>query len=118
MFIRIWAFLLIGICAFNAVGVSGSSLLSIKSKDFVEHTLSQDISQAPILKLIDHDHTSDNDGHSNCDMTHQCHLGHCHFLVTAVSKFLAPDLTRFTQILASVFYLSADLSGPIKPPRA
>jgi hypothetical protein len=127
---RLWAYLLILICGFNAIGVSGAAYLSEKGQEATSmvslpQTSYQDVqtTEATNLALITHSHDTPSDHHgddcgtqhANC---HQCHLGHCNFLVTAASGFVGPDHTGLLQNRTSVSYLSIDLSGPRKPPRA
>ena len=126
MFNRLWAFILILICGFNAVGVSGSAYLTEK-----EHESVSVVSHSETLQVATAAADTDGigsaehfpgDGHKgDCDTqqkSHICHLGHCTFLMTSVTGLVAPDRMVGFQNHADFSFLSADLSGPNKPPRA
>lgn len=126
---RLWAYLLILICGFNAIGVSGAAYLSEKGEVTAavfslaqpDQQGTQAIENAVSTVITSHDHSS-TDEHGDCGTQHQnchtCHLGHCQFLVTAASGFVGPDPIRSILNRTSASYLSIDLSGPRKPPRA
>lgn len=121
MFNRLWAYLLIVICGINAIGVSGSAFLSEKSLEAKVLTVSSDVHDSD-LSLVSHsDHASDDEQddcgsqHKSC---HQCHLGHCNFLIASALGFAAPDMVRSIQYFGAASYLSIELTGPKKPPRA
>jgi hypothetical protein len=126
MFNRLWALLLILICGFNALGVSGSAYLSEKeheSVSMISHSdaVLADLSDtAQTIASATHFPDDGHDGdcgtqHQNC---HTCHLGHCNFLMNSASGLVTPDLVRAIQNHSAFSYLSIDLSGPRKPPRA
>lgn len=128
---RLSAFLLILICGINAVGVSGSAYLAeekhAEAVSVAHHSEASELTfhsksfQSPDV-LTSHDH-SDSEKHSqDCGTEHkgchQCHLGHCNFLVSSSSGIIEPNLMSAIQNVSSVSYLNVDLSGPRKPPRA
>lgn len=125
MFNRLWAFILILICGFNAVGVSGSAYLSEKdhgSVSVVSHSETLQVASATDSDGISSAAHFPGDGHKgDCDTQqkgHTCHLGHCTFLMAVVTGLVAPDRMVGLQSHADFSFLSADLSGPNKPPRA
>lgn len=125
MFNRLWAFLLILICGFNAIGVSGSAYLLEKEHESVSLVSHSDsIQAAPSSEtggIASASHFP-GDGHQgDCgaqQKVHSCHLGHCTFLMNSVSDLATPDLVLAVRNHSNFFFLSADLSGPSKPPRA
>ena len=118
MFTRGWAFFLILVCGFNAISVSGPVYLSEKAQETAGLTFQMQADTTPLATLGQ----TPSDKHEDCESqhgdTHQCHLGHCNFLVTSASGLVAPDLIRGLHYLATTSYFSIDLSGPRKPPRA
>jgi hypothetical protein len=128
---RLCAFLLILICGFNSTGASGSfSYRSEKSSEPIAITQSPDFEeksyQAGDVASADNvgpaHHSDDDEQDSDCGSQHknchQCHLGHCQFLVASGHRFVPPNLTSWIQYLPAFSYLDIDLSGLKKPPRA
>jgi hypothetical protein len=125
MFNRLWAFLLILICGFNAIGLRGSAYLSEREHEsisLVSHTDSILVAPSSDTDGIASAAHFPGDGHEgDCgtqQKAHTCHLGHCTFLMTSVSGLVAPDLVLAVRNHSNFSFLSADLSGPNKPPRA
>jgi hypothetical protein len=125
MFNRLWALLLILICGFNALGVSGSAYLSEREHESVSVVSHSDSIQAAPPSdtggIASASHFP-GDGHQgDCGAqqnAHTCHLGHCTFLMNSVSSLATTDLVLAVRNHSNFSLLSADLSGPNKPPRA
>lgn len=119
---RFWAYFLILICGLNAIGVSGEVYLSEKGQETTAigfSSVSGVQHQAPTLVNGEHSADSHHDDcgeqHKGC---HQCHLGHCNFLVSGTGPFVAPELIQGVLLSSSTSYPSIDLAGFKKPPRA
>ncbi len=122
---RLWAYLLIAICGFNAIGVSGVEYLSEKDHEAAAFSRIQpddqttDAANVEYLSYYDHSGTDKlHDCGTQHKNGHQCHLGHCLFLVSNGSEFIAHRVLLGLHSLAIASYFSIDLSGPRKPPRA
>lgn len=116
MLTRVWAYLLILICGFNAIGVTGSAYLSEQAQESSLQSHSN-VAQEPVLVAVH----SEADGHKDCEShsaTHQCHLGHCTFIVASVNSLSFPHPVEGAHYFEVASLLSVELSGPIKPPRA
>ncbi len=126
MFDRLWALLLILICGFNAVGVSGSAYLSEKEHESVSTNVQSDAVLAGLSatsQTIGSATHFPDDGHDgDCGTQnpscHTCHLGHCNFVINSAFGLVTPVLVRAIQKHFAFSYISIYLSGPRKPPRA
>lgn len=111
MIARVIATLLILICAQNAF--SANELTPLSEQDTaisVEVT-----SQSQILSLTSDDHHSDcKTPDENC---HQCHLGHCTFLLTQITHLASPDWNTLLSDLLGASYWGTEPSGLDRPPR-
>lgn len=119
MFLRLSALFLILICGANALSVSSADYMSEQNEGIpLIHSASSDATHVATMTgdVSTDGHQGDcADQHSNC---HQCHLGHCNFLVGSTSRLLTPDQAFSLNLPSLVRFVSADLSGPRKPPRA
>lgn len=128
---RLKAFLLIVICGINVIGVSASAYLSEKNHEAIISVVQPDqfsqASHSEVFQSLDvlssYDH-ADHEGKEGKDCSNedngcpQCHQGHCGFLVASALAIVDPNLIGAIQSVFSIPYLSVDLSGPRKPPRA
>lgn len=118
---RAWAFLLVLICTLNAFSASvasffsdpndqqNSSISSIFDSNF-PHIINAD--------LINSEHGDSDHDDSDCGQqhkgSHQCHLGHCNFILSGISKILSPDFLESLQksktIRSSAFHFQVPTS--------
>lgn len=126
MFNRLWVLLLILVCGLNALGVTGASHHAKKARDSVstpsltvaalpEVSDSSQMSASAIHLPADNRNDDCGTQHHSC---HSCHLGHCSFLINSPSNLISPNLLEVIQSHFAFFYISIDLSGSKKPPRA
>ena len=112
--------MLLVICGVNAVSVNDSPSLfgknnALNSVQIASQQTANSVSSNDIVS----DKSSHDSNHNNCagddKSCHQCHLGHCHF-VLADSCVNIPD-PLCSRIGATIEkYTSVDLSTPQRPP--
>lgn len=116
---QFWAIILLVICGFNAFSVSGRVFSTKDSATISDQAISQqsdNSADALSIKQGDSDHHGGDCGNDrkNC---HQCHLGHCHFVLVD-SKVNLPDPTSSRIGTDTDSYTSVHLATLQRPPLA
>lgn len=119
---RFFAFLMLVISAMNAF--NGGALAEVSSSgegraSVVQLNVVQAGAPASVLASAHDDSNCHNEGCTERHTgAHHCHVGHCQFALMASAASVTPDLIQGVVAARETSYLSIDLSGPRKPPRA
>lgn len=133
MVLRFWSALLLLICSLNAFGGVHASLdrTEVSHEDpssVTQIQSSQQSENAQSSRFVDSATPAHDDDHDSMPLSdgctdhpygfHQCHLGHCSFLVSEQSLYSYFPAVKVGCTSFSLFGASADRSGPIKPPQS
>lgn len=118
---KVIALLILSIASVNTLNISVGELASgcdasISATDTDLHLLEPSL--ATLAPDIHDQSAADTDCRHSKTTTHQCHIGHCQYLISSTSSAFFRHSSYFQHAFAAFSWGSVRLPSPDKPPRA
>ena len=115
---KVTALLMFAVAMVNALSLGvGEQAFACETSSTITNSFNLDSQSADTI-ATEHHRDADSDCHHQENNCHQCHLGHCQYLVASTATSVLKPNGLLRREFADFSWLSIHLPSPDKPPRA